>query len=243
MTRTVVIAQARAGSSRLPRKVLERIGDRTVLEHVIWRAQAIKNADAVCVATTDLPDDDAVARVAAAAGATVFRGSALDVLARYAGAAAATGAGVVMRITCDCPLLDPEVCDGVLELRAKESLDYAANVIRRDWPHGLDCEAFTVAMLRDAAREAADNYAHEHVTPWIREHAAKKANFDGPAGEAAAQRWVLDYPDDLVFLRALMAELPRPPAMPGWREIMRMAQSKPELANINARHRAPVQAQ
>jgi spore coat polysaccharide biosynthesis protein SpsF len=242
MTRTVVIAQARTGSSRLPRKVMEPIGDRTVLEHVIWRARAVKGADAVCVATTDLPEDDVVAQTAAAAGVAVFRGSCPDVLARYAGAAAMTGADVVMRITCDCPLLDPAVCDAVLALRSRDDLDYAANVIRRDWPHGLDCEAFTAAMLREAAQRATDDYSHEHVTPWIRAHASRQAHLDGPGGEAAAQRWVLDYPEDLQFLRALMAGLPAPPAMPGWGEVMQAAMSNPALSAINAQRRLALQA-
>lgn len=242
MPRTVVIAQARMGSSRLAGKVLAEIADRPIMEHVLTRAMAIEGADAVCLATTDLDEDDAVAAAGHSLGVVVVRGSASDVLGRYALAARATGAEIVMRITCDCPLIDPEVCAAVLALRQRTDSDYAANVIRRDWPHGLDCEAFTAAMLARAAEAATEPYDREHVTPWVRRHAASAAHLDGPGAPASDQRWVVDYPEDLDFVRGVMGRLPPPPALPGWREVLALIEQNPALAALNASRRDPALA-
>ncbi|NNG04292.1 MAG: NTP transferase domain-containing protein, partial [Inquilinus sp.] len=111
-----VIVQARRASTRLPDKVLKRLAGETVLSHVLRRCAAVPGADAVCCAIPDDPACDALAGEAGRAGATVFRGSEQDVLARTAGAAEALGAGTVLRVTSDCPLIDPEICGQVLAL-------------------------------------------------------------------------------------------------------------------------------
>jgi spore coat polysaccharide biosynthesis protein SpsF len=234
MSTTAVIIQARMGSSRLPGKVMERLDDRTVLDHVVSRALRIARADAVCIATTVRPTDDPVAEAAAAAGAAVFRGDETDVLARYLGAAEMLDATVVMRVTSDCPLIDPEVCDAVLALRAERRADYAANNLEREWPHGLDCEAFTRAALAEAARTATDAYDREHVTPWLRRapHLVR-AHLPGPGLPAAARRWTLDYPEDLAFFRALLAARPAA-ANEGWQAIHAFLAGRPEIVAINA---------
>src|SRR6185437_5076101 len=107
------IVQARVGSTRLPGKVLERLGDAPVLEHVLRRCQAIAGVDAVVCATVAGKDGDAVASLAENLDVAVYRGSEHDVLARYHGAAHAVGADVILRVTSDCPLIDPEVCAAV----------------------------------------------------------------------------------------------------------------------------------
>jgi len=227
------------GSSRLPGKVLAELAGRPIVEHVLMRAKAGAGADAVCLATTDLGEDDALAELGRRLGSVVVRGSASDVLGRYALAAQATAADIVMRITCDCPLIDPDVCGAVLALQRRTGCDYAANVIRRDWPHGLDCEAFTMAMLSTSAARATEAYDREHVTPWIRRQAANAAHLDGPGAPASDQRWVVDYPEDLAFIRSVMERLPPPPAMPGWRDVLSLIQRNPALCAINAMRRDP----
>lgn len=241
MSGVAVIAQARMGSARLPGKVLATLGGRSVVSHVVRRAQAVDGVDRVCVATTADPADDPVAEEAARAGAEVFRGSETDVLGRYLGAARELDAELVMRVTCDCPLIDPEICAAVLRLRAERGADYACNVMPPLWPHGLDCEVFTMAALERAADEGTSPREREHVTPWMREHPdlLTLANLDGPGGGAVTQRWTLDYPEDLAFLEALFDLLPPEPAMPGWREIMEIVEANPGLAEINRRRIPP----
>jgi len=235
---TAIIVQARLGSSRLPGKILQRIGGRTVLEHDIARLKAVRRADLVVIATTDKDSDTPVAEAAAAAGAVVFRGDESDVLARYLGAARMVDADVIMRVTSDCPLIDAAICDAVLALRAETSADYAANNMPRLFPHGLDCEAFTRAALERAAAEATDPYDREHVTPWLRRMPGlKRVNLTGPGWPANQQRWTLDFPEDLTFFADLFATLPMDPT-PSWQDVLSFLGRHPALVRANAGHRA-----
>ncbi len=222
------------GSSRLPGKVLKLLAGRPVIEHVLRRAMASKRADAICLATTREAIDDPLEEVARALGVSVFRGSETDVLGRFAGAARMMKADIVVRVTCDCPLLDPSVVDAVIDLRESTEADYASNGLVMDWPDGLDCEAFTAAVLFAADKAARDPYEREHVTPWIRTTGAQqKAHLPGPGKPQADQRWTLDSPEDYAFLAALFELLPALPALPGWQEIISVIESHGELGALN----------
>jgi spore coat polysaccharide biosynthesis protein SpsF len=236
---TAIIAQARMGSSRLPGKVLKQLGGRPVLEHVLTRASRAPGADIVCVATTVEAADDAIASAAESLGFPVFRGSESDVLGRYAGAAEMTKADVIVRITCDCPLIDPGVIGEVLALRARENADYACNVLKNDWPHGLDCEAFTRAALDQAAAAAVESYDREHVTPWIRRNARTALHLPGPGGIAAEQRWVLDYPEDYELLQKVFALFGGAEPPLSWEEVWSAVRKHEALGAINAHLRRP----
>jgi spore coat polysaccharide biosynthesis protein SpsF len=232
--KTVVIAQARIGSSRLPGKILKPLAGRPVLAHVLARAGMAKRVDSVCVATTVKAEDDPVAEIAQGLGVAVFRGSETDVLGRYVGAAEMTAADIVVRITCDCPLIDPAVIDQTVGLRAGRNADYACNGLELDWPHGLDCEVFTRAMLDAAASATDDAYDREHVTPWIRTRGARlKSHLPGPGRPAADQRWVVDYPEDYEFLSRLFALSPGGQAPLAWQDICGVVQANPSLSSIN----------
>lgn len=240
--RTAIIVQARFGSSRLPGKILQQLNGRSVLAHDIGRLQRVVGVDAVVIATTDNPNDDAIAAHAAACGATVFRGDEQDVLARYLGAARAVHADIVMRVTSDCPLIDPDICGAVLALRAEANADYAANNMPRLFPHGLDCEAFTRAALERAAVEATDPYDREHVTPWMRRQPGlRRANLTGPGWPANQQRWTLDFPADLAFFQAVFEHLPANRLL-SWQEVLSLLGRRPELQNANRKHRVPALA-
>ncbi len=236
--RTACIVQARLGSTRLPGKVLEPLGHATVLEHVLRRCQAIASVDEVVCATVEGADGDAVAALADTLDVAVYRGSERDVLERYRGAAQAVHAEIVLRVTSDCPLIDPEVCSAVLKLREDEEADYAANNMPPSWPHGLDCEAFTIDALNEAAATATAAEDHEHVTPWIRRNRVyRRVNLAGPGGELTRQRWTLDYPEDLAFLRAVYERLPEGCAGRSWRAAAAIVDHEPDLALINEARR------
>ena len=235
--RTAIIVQARKGSSRLPGKILQRLGDKTVLEHVIGRLRLVKNADMVVIATTTQPADDEVAALAESLGAVVFRGDEHDVLGRYLGAAQAVNADVILRVTSDCPLIDPALCEAVIAARADNDADFAANNMPRLFPHGLDCEAFTRTALERAAHDATETYDREHVTPWLRRSPEiRRASVIGPGWPANQQRWTLDYPEDLAFFRRLFAALPHD-RVPNWQEALSQINQIPDLALANVQHR------
>lgn len=228
-----VIVQARLGSTRLRGKVLERLNGQTVLAEVLERCHAIAGADVVCCAVPDTEENDPVAAAAAEAGAAVFRGAEHDVLDRYHRAARHLGADVVMRVTSDCPLIDPDVCAAVLSLVGEQRYDYGCNNLPPSWPHGLDCEAMTMAWLARAADRATAPADREHVTPFIRAHPeARRANVLGPGEPIMLQRWTLDTSDDLAFLRELWQELPNGPRGWSYRVPQAVVEAHPELAAL-----------
>jgi spore coat polysaccharide biosynthesis protein SpsF len=243
--RTVVIVQARMGSSRRPGKVLADVAGRPMLDLVLDRALAV-SAQAVVVATTTEPGDDAIAAHVAARGDGVrcVRGSETDVLGRYALAAETSGAEIVVRITADCPLTDPAVIDRMLAKRAAEGLDYSGvwtaapyDPARRRFPHGLDAEGLTAAALHAAAREATTAYDREHVTPFLKarpERFAQAFLEPGPEeGDLGDERWTVDHPEDLELVRAIVPRLASPTA--GYREILAVLDAEPSLRDINRR--------
>lgn len=203
-----VIAQARINSTRLPSKVLAPLTSdgMTVLEHVLSRVQRIPGIDVVVGAFPDEQASEPLCGIAESLGVQVYLGPEHDVLARYAGAAEMVGADIIMRVTCDCPLIDPEVCGAVLEaLLLDVNADYASNLEPRSFPQGLDCEAFTMRALMLADRLATDPYDREHVSTWMRKPEAKLHRMNvRHSTDLSCHRWTVDYPEDLAFVNAVV---------------------------------------
>jgi spore coat polysaccharide biosynthesis protein SpsF (cytidylyltransferase family) len=226
-----VIIQARIGSTRLPGKVLLDLGGQTVLSRVIERCRAIDGIDVVCCAVPKGADDDPVAAEAERSGATVVRGSENDVLDRFRLAADICGLEVALRVTADCPLLDPAVCSGILRLQRVTGADYVANDMKLSWPRGLDCEAITSKWLARAAIEACEAEDREHVTRYIRRHPEVHWEHLPYFGHGHRHiRFTLDDADDLRDLRRIVGALPAGRA--GWRytEVLRVISTDPALS-------------
>jgi spore coat polysaccharide biosynthesis protein SpsF len=232
--RTIAIIQARMGSTRLPGKVLMDLGGDTVLAHGVQRLRRADRVDHVVVATTAGSRDDAIVSECSRLGAGFFRGSEADVLDRYYQAALAFHAGVVVRITSDCPLIDPGLVDEVVELRRREGADYASNCLLRRYPRGLDTEVFTVEALERTWRQADKAYQREHVTPYMVEHPErfKLASSVAPS-DYSHYRWTVDTPQDLQLLREIYARFPGE-AHFDWRAVIEVMEREPQLAEINS---------
>ena len=232
--RTIAIIQARMGSSRLPGKVLMDLHGETTLGRVVMAARAIAGVDTAVVATSAAPSDDPVAAWCEERNIGFYRGPEDDVLERMRIAAKGENAEIVMRLTADCPLLDPAVCGQVLLLREQTNSDYASNVDPATWPDGLDCEVFTMGALSSASQEATAAADREHVTPFIRRNRGrfKVANLGCSIPGLQHHRWTLDTERDLKFLRAVLAELPknRPVTHP---EVLAVLRKFPELSALN----------
>ena len=227
-----VIVQARMGSTRLPGKVMEQINGQPVLAHVLRRCDRIPGIDLVVCAIPDTPDNDCLAPVIEGCGAKVFRGAEYDVMMRYTQAARLVGADTVMRITADCPLIDPEVCGEVLALFRKEGADYASNVHPRSFPQGLDCEVFAFKTLEHFERVSREG--REHVTTTMAYHRQVKTATLRSDYYRASERWTLDYPEDLDFVRAVYAvREPRRTA-----DVFATLDKNPHIRAINACRRA-----
>lgn len=222
------------GSSRLPGKVLLELVGRPVLEWVVRAARAATGVDDVWVATSHANSDNAIEAWCNTNSVDCFRGSESDVLSRYAGAAATSGADIVIRITSDCPLLDPNVVAQVVYLREKTGAEYASNIDPPTWPDGLDCEVFTAAALRSADKEAKKKGDREHVTPFIRRNYTRfpSETLVSPLAGLTSERWTLDTPEDLVMLRAIATRLPAKFA-PSFLDVLRILDGEPSLRDIN----------
>lgn len=231
--KVVAIIQARMGSTRLPGKVLEDIEGETVLARVVSRLRRASLIGEVLVATTDRPADDAIVAESRRCSVAVSRGDENDVLDRYFRAAQLSKAEVVVRITSDCPLIDPEITDKTIRAFLDEAPDYASNALQRTYPRGLDTEVISMRALERAWRAASKAYEREHVTPYIYEHPDqfKILPVTGDA-DHSRHRWTLDTPEDLQFIRAVYAR------MKGhddflWKDVLGVLAREPELTEIN----------
>jgi spore coat polysaccharide biosynthesis protein SpsF len=227
--RVVAIVQARMGSSRLPGKVLAELGGDTMLAQVIRRLRGAHRVTDVVIATTTAAADDAVVSEAMRARAGVYRGPESDVLARYLGAARQYLADVVVRVTSDCPLLEPRVVDDVIAALGAD-VDYASNTHTRSFPRGLDVEAMHRDTLERIGRLGTSQAAREHVTAFVLEQPQLFRTRQVIASvDDSDLRWTVDTPEDLELARALYALGPQP-----YRGLVELVRSRPELVAVNA---------
>ena len=230
-----VIVQARMGSSRCPGKVMMDLGGEPFLKRCLDRCDRIPGADLVVVAVPDLPQDDPVAKAAQSWGYAVVRGSESDVLSRYAKAAREVRADAVMRVTSDCPFIDPEICGETIRFWQESGADYGCNNMPPGFPHGLDCEVFDADALLSADELAKLPYEREHVTPWIRTNPLMtKSSIQGPAGGIETLRWTLDHPEDVDMFRAVYAELGEAAPFARASDYLSLCLRRPDIAAINA---------
>lgn len=208
-----VVIQARMSSSRLPGKILKELpgtGGATVLETVVKRATQAFPGSTVVVATSDKEDDDIIEKEAIKYGASVYRGSLNDVLSRYVGAVKQFKLDYIIRITSDCPCIDPQIIKSVTRSLIDGGYDYASNVEKRTFPHGLDTEAFTADALFKADRDERRPEIREHVTYHIRiTDGFKRYSYTMPSSENFSNiRVTLDTSEDYLALCALFSLLP-----------------------------------
>jgi spore coat polysaccharide biosynthesis protein SpsF len=229
--------QARTGSSRLPGKILIEVAGEPMLAHEIRRLQRVEELDDIVVATTVDPGDDPVVAVAEAEGARWFRGSEHDVLDRYFRAAEEASAEVVLRVTADCPLLDPEVAGLVVSTLAAQDgqLDYASNVVERTYPAGLDAEALTAEALERAFRLGRSPEAREHVTWFLLRERPDLFRIGSVTDDVdnSDLRWTVDHARDLELVRRLYNELDLGRKPRSYREVVAHVREHPELATLN----------
>jgi glutamate-1-semialdehyde aminotransferase/spore coat polysaccharide biosynthesis protein SpsF (cytidylyltransferase family)/predicted dehydrogenase len=230
----VAIIQARMGSSRLPGKSLAEIERRPMLWHVIHRVKQATQVDRVVVATSTAPADDAIEKMCRQNDVPCYRGSESDVLDRYYHAARAEKAAQVVRITGDCPLIDPEVIDRVVRRFQRGDLDYASNAMVRSYPDGLDTEIFSFSALERAWHEASKISEREHVTPYLRSEKFRTANVENDLTSLFQHyRWTVDEAEDLEFIRAVYKAF-RERERFGMKDVLQLIEENPGLEKINS---------
>ena len=236
--KTVLIIQARMQSSRLPGKVLLPLAGKPMLEWVITRAKHAQVIDSCMVATTVDAADDPIEHWCTENKVPVYRGSQFDVLDRYYHAAELAGADVIIRVTADCPLIDPALIDRLFAFYMKEQADFAANRLpppwRRTYPIGLDAEIVSMDMLTKAWKNAEEKYEREHVMPWFYDTPGrcKVSILDNPE-DYGMHRWTVDTPEDYAMMQAMFEKLPDPLTV-SWTDVLEVIRENPELEMINA---------
>jgi spore coat polysaccharide biosynthesis protein SpsF len=251
--RVVAIIQGRMSSSRLPGKILADIAGQPMLQRVFTRTARAPTVDQTLFATTTDPSDDPVAGYCSSNGIPFRRGSLYDVLDRYYQTARDVRADVVVRITADCPVIDPSLIDAVVRTLLEGGHDFACNRLPPPWqrthPIGLDVEVCTFEALEGAWKEAAEPQQREHVMPYFYENVQLSAisgqlsTGKSPRGFSVAllnhttdlgeYRWTVDTPEDLEFMRQLYARFGGRDDFT-WKDVLALVRREPGLPAINA---------
>jgi spore coat polysaccharide biosynthesis protein SpsF len=235
MTKIVAIVQARMGSTRLPGKVMMDLLGEPVLVRDINRLRRSKLLDEVIIATTNLPADDKIVSLCKDRGWAYSRGDEYDVLDRYYQAAQAFTADVIVRITSDCPMIDPEIVDRVIRTYLDfPGIDYVSNSLPpRTFPRGLDTEVMSFEAIEHAWTEDADPKLREHVTPYIYRNPEKfKIRGVVNAIDLSIHRWTLDTPEDLLFIQTVYEHFGNDYFT--WMEVLEYLDKHPDVVKINS---------
>lgn len=237
----VAIVQARMGSTRLPGKVLMDIAGKPALWHVINRLKQSKLINEIVIATTRKPEDQVIINLAADTGVKSHAGSEEDVLDRYFQAAKKYNADIIVRVTSDCPLLDPVIVDKVIGYFLENNYDYVSNTWssaqgerKQTYPVGLDTEVFSLAVLEKAWKEAKLPSEREHVTPYIwKNYKLFRIGHVGYDKDLYYMRWTLDYDKDLIFIREVYKQLSCKGLTFNSDDVIALIQNNPQLNDIN----------
>ena len=230
--KVVAIVQARLGSTRLPGKVLKPLGTRSLIGVLLERLSKSKEIAEVLVATSATAINAPLEEHVGSLGFGCFRGDESDVLDRYLRAATASGADVVVRVTGDCPLIDPDLVDEVVRRFKATNADYTSNTSPPTFPDGLDTEVFTYAALERAAREATEPYDREHVTPYLRRSEGfARSVFQGD-DDFSSLRWTVDELADYEVVRRVFDHF-APDIHFGWRQVLELQHDRPEIFEGN----------
>ena len=228
----LAIVQARMTSSRLPGKVLLDICGKPSLQRMLERINMASSIDKVVVATTINTSDDLIVELCEKLKVDIFRGDEDDVLGRFCGAAEVAEAEIVIRLTADCPMIDPDVIDEVVSAFSIYNHDYLSNTIDRTYPDGLDIEVMSIDALREAHKKAVAPFLREHVTPYISGRRPDLGAGDFRVGQIrfvadfSHIRWTLDTKEDLQRIRSLVSKLPEDYR---WLQALSIATQEPDL--------------
>jgi len=230
--KVVAIVQARMGSTRLPNKVMQSIDGLPMIDLLLIRLSLSAELNEIVVATSLGKKNDPLVEHVKTLGYAITKGSEDDVLDRYYQAAESAAADVVVRITGDCPLVDPTLVDDIIRFYRISGMDYVSNTIDPTFPDGLDVEVFSFDVLKRAWKNAVSNYEREHVTPYIKESGKFSIKNFSNAENLSGERWTVDEPDDLAVIRAVFEEF-SPRRNFGWGEIRSLKIRKPNLFEAN----------
>lgn len=227
------IIQARMGSTRLPGKVLMKLDKQnTVLDYVIQQLKHCKNIEKIIIATTSLKEDDVIETFAKNNNILYFRGNSLDVLDRYYQCAKLHNLTIIIRITADNPLVDPNIVEKVLTEFKLHSYDYVSNAIVRSFPYGTETEVFSFDALEKGWNNVKNNNEREHVTPYFYNNPKKfKIHNVKHQNDLSSFRWTVDQIEDFTLVKNIISKINKRPIL--IEDIINLLTEEPDLYTIN----------
>lgn len=233
----IAIIEGRTNSKRLPGKILMDINGKNSLEHIFERLQTISNLKDIILATTNKPNDNRLTQVAIKIGYSIYRGDEFDVLGRIAGAAKKYRNLDILKLTGDCPFIDPSIVTNVINLFFKSKCDFASNTIERTFPDGMDCGVVRNSVMQEASVEAIDPLEREHTSLFIRRHPDRYnlVNLFAPSDLAYPNLGItLDTQEDLNFLTAIASHFDSTELF-SCKQILELLDSNPTLQLLNSK--------
>lgn len=234
--KTVIIVQARMTSTRLPGKVLKMVLGKPLLEYQIERLRRVKLANEIVIATTTNLADEPIVELCKSLSIAYYRGSEADVLSRYYEAAQIHQADTIVRVTSDCPLIDPEIIDQVIQFYNdhKAEYDYVSNSLERTYPRGMDTEIFAFDTLKEAFHEATLLRDREHVTPFIYHHSQRYSLGSLKYWKNQSHhRWTVDTQEDLELITRMIEAIYPSSVYFTWKDCLKLLERNPSWSKIN----------
>ena len=237
LKKTATIVQARMGSTRLPGKVMKQLYGKSVLGHVIERLKQSEFLDEIIIATTKLDKDNIIAEEASNYNVNFYRGSEENVLSRYYYSAKENSVDIIVRITSDCPLIDPLLVDEIIQFYKKNNYKLVTNAgpnsENRTYPRGLDVEVFSFELLKEAFNNATKYYQLEHVTPYIYENIEEIYYYKNEV-DYSNYRWTLDEKEDFELIKSIYDKLYNGEHNFYSNKVLELMKQNPELKKINS---------
>lgn len=235
--KVVAIIQARMGSTRLPGKMMMNLAGKPVIQHVFERVEKAEMIDEIWLATTITKDDDILAKWAKKNQIKRYRGSVNDVLDRYYQTALLAKADAVIRITGDCPLIDPQIIDQIISEFTKGGFDYVCNQQPPTFPDGLDTEVFSMATLKKTWQEARLKSDREHVTSYIWQHPDEfKLKSVTHVPDMSGHRWTLDTKEDFDLIEKIIFECQKRKSKCYLNSVLSIIKNHSDWADINSKY-------
>lgn len=235
--KTVLVNQARMGSTRLPGKVLKPVLGKPLLSYQLERLQRISSLDDLVIATTTHPSDDELQNYCHQNNVSCFRGSEENVLSRFLQVAEDHNADVLVRVTADCPLIDPDVCETVIQtfFKKQSEYDYVSNCLERSFPRGLDTEVFSVEALKKAHGLIKEQKHREHVTSYFYQNPDVFRCFNVASEKNhSSYRWTVDTKEDFYVIEEILKNIyPNNPRF-STQDVLRFLETRPDLVIANA---------
>jgi len=232
VSKVIAIIQARVGSTRLPGKVLKKVNGKSLIEILFHRLAQSKKLDNIILATSENTENDPLTDLIEKLGYDVYRGKENDVLGRYYNAAKPYNPKSIVRITGDCPIIDPRLVDEVISLYEKENVDYISNTNPPTYPDGLDTEIFSIEALKIAHEQAKKPFDREHVTPFIKSNNQFIRMNIANKKDLSDERWTVDDPEDFIVLENIIKHF-KPNLDFSWKDVLELKQSNPEYFRAN----------